>query len=135
MALIPVAKSWSEKFRGCCPRTSLDDKMLAIKKILRVVRITTHVRRKTGKRCKGGIGPLPTVADEFFDAPAARSGRMGSDRFRRPRSKIEIAVPPCRWRITPGITAIAAIRPAVTCAVKFGLRRQPFPAPGGKSTR
>ena len=84
--------------------------MFAVEKILRVVRIARHVGRESRQRRKRRVGQLPAVADQFKNSPAARSGGMRTDRLRRPRGKIEVAMTRARLGIAPGIVRLALVR-------------------------
>ena len=92
MGLIPIAKARPQELRIGGPGRALDDKMLAVEKIRRIIRIASHIRRESRQRRKRCVGQLPAVADQFMNSPAARSAGTRTDGHRRPRGEIEIAV-------------------------------------------
>src|ERR1700751_5079269 len=129
VSLIPVAKARSQQLRYGRPRGAFGNIMFAVKKILRVVGISLHIRTETRKRSKGCIGQLPAVSHQFRYTPSAIPRGIRTHGQRRPRAEAEITVPPRRERFSPWVSRLFSVRPVKGRAVKLRFSRQTFAAP------
>src|SRR5205814_2479714 len=126
----PIAEAWTQQLPRRRRRCTLHHKMLAVKKIGRVLGIGRHWR-EPGERRKGRRGPFPAVSNQIVNPPGALPRRMAPGRLRVPTVEIEDASRRVGRLIAPRVLAEGAVGGGECCALKFCFRWQPGPAPPG----
>src|SRR5437667_11454091 len=123
----PVAEGRPQKLARGRGRGALDDEVLTVEEVGRVLGIRCH-GAESWKRRECRARPLPSIADHVLGTPGARTCRMAAGGLRIPTRELEHAVRGNRLGISPWMPALTVGR-AERRALVFGLGWEPCVAP------